>query len=391
MPIPLIALALAAFGIGTTEFVIMGLLPDVARDLGVSIPAAGWLVSGYALGVAIGAPIMALVTARWPRKTALIALMAVFIVGNLLCAVAANYWLLMFARVVTALCHGAFFGIGSVVAAGLVAENRKASAVALMFTGLTLANVLGVPLGTALGHEAGWRMTFWAVTVIGCGALVALVLLIPKDHGDEETNIAREFRVLRRRAIWIALSMTILSSAAMFALFTYIAPILEGVTGLTPRGVTGTLLLIGLGLTIGNIIGGRLADWRLMPTLVGLFLAMAVCLAIFSWTSRWFIAAEITLFIWGAIAFGAVPALQIRVLGQAQEAPNLAATLNIGAFNAGNALGAWAGGLVITLGWNLTMVPLAASLLAMIGLAVAIGSSLGDRTPTVGESIPVEC
>jgi MFS transporter, DHA1 family, inner membrane transport protein len=301
MPVPLIALALAAFGIGTTEFVIMGLLPDVARDLRTSIPVAGWLVSGYALGVAVGAPVMALVTARWPRKLALVALMGIFIAGNLLCAVAANYWLLMVARVVTALCHGAFFGIGSVVAASLVAENRKACAVALMFTGLTLANVLGVPLGTALGHAAGWRATFWAVTGIGCAALAAMVWLVPKRDDDEKADILQEFQVLGEKNIWIALSMTVLSSAAMFALFTYIAPILEDVTGLTPGGVTGTLLLIGVGLTLGNIVGGRLADWRRRPSLIGLFVSMAVIQAVFWWTSRWFAAAEITLFLWGVI------------------------------------------------------------------------------------------
>lgn len=380
MPVPLIALALAAFGIGTTEFVIMGLLPDVAKDLRVSIPAAGWLVSGYALGVAIGAPIMALVTARWPRKLALIMLMGIFVIGNLLCAVAGSYWLLMFARVVTALCHGAFFGIGSVVAASLVAENRKASAVALMFTGLTLANVLGVPLGTALGHAAGWRTAFWAVAALGCAALLALVLLVPKTNGEKAVDIAREFQVLRSGAIWTALLTTVLSSAAMFALFTYIAPILIEVTGLTPGGVTGTLLLIGAGLTVGNILGGRLADWRLTATLIGLFAAMALIQAVFWWTSRSFISAEITLFLWGAIAFAAVPALQVNVLGQSQQAPNLAATLNIGAFNAGNALGAWAGGMVIDRGFALTTVPLSGSLLALLALIVVVASKRPDRT-----------
>lgn len=383
MPASLIALALAAFGIGTTEFVIMGLLPDVARDLGVTIPAAGWLVTGYALAVAFGAPIMALATARFPRKAALVGLMGVFIVGNVLCALAGGYTTLMIARVVTALCHGAFFGIGSVVAAGLVPENKRASAVALMFTGLTLANVLGVPLGTALGQAMGWRTTFWAVVLIGLVALAALVWLVPKDHAHQPADLRRELRVFRQPGVWVALGMTVFSSASMFAVFTYIAPILGDVTGISPRGVTYTLLLIGLGLTIGNIIGGKLADWRLLTTLIGLFIAMAVVQTVFSWTSRSVIPAEITLFLWGAIAFAAVPALQIGVVSQARDAPNLASTLNIGAFNMGNALGAWTGGTVIAQGGALTTVPLAGAGLALVGLALALFASRQARQVAV--------
>ena len=197
MPASLIVLALSAFAIGTTEFVIMGLLPNVAADLGVSIPSAGWLVTGYALGVAVGAPFMALATAHWPRKRALLALMGIFIVGNLLCAVASGYNMLMLARVVTALCHGAFFGIGAVVAASLVPENRRASAVALMFTGLTLANVLGVPLGTALGQAAGWRSTFWAVVAIGVVALIGLWRVLPTDRNQPRADLRRELLALR--------------------------------------------------------------------------------------------------------------------------------------------------------------------------------------------------
>ena len=263
MPLSLLILALSAFAIGTTEFVIMGLLPDVAADLGVSIPGAGWLVTGYALGVAIGAPFMALATAKLPRKAALVALMVIFIIGNLLCALASDYNVLMFARVVTALCHGAFFGIGSVVAAGLVPANKRASAVALMFTGLTLANVLGVPLGTALGQAAGWRSTFFAVTVIGVVALIGLIRFLPAKRDEEKLDMRAELAALKGAGIWLSLSMTALFSASMFTLFTYVAPLLGDVTGVSPKGVTWTLLLIGLGLTVGNIIGGKLADKRL--------------------------------------------------------------------------------------------------------------------------------
>lgn len=372
MPASLIVLALSAFAIGTTEFVIMGLLPNVAADLGVSIPSAGWLVTGYALGVAVGAPFMALATAHWPRKRALLALMGIFIVGNLLCAVASGYNMLMLARVVTALCHGAFFGIGAVVAASLVPENRRASAVALMFTGLTLANVLGVPLGTALGQAAGWRSTFWAVVAIGVVALIGLWRVLPTDRNQPRADLRRELLALRGLGFWLALSMTVFFAASMFALFTYVAPLLQEVTGVSPRGVTGTLLLIGLGLTLGNFIGGRLADWRLATSLVGIFVALALTSAALRWTGHAFLPAEITLFLWAAAAFAAVPALQINVVTFGKDAPNLVSTLNIGAFNVGNALGAWVGGLVIDHGLGLTAVPLAASGLALLALIATL-------------------
>lgn len=368
MPTSLLVLALSAFAIGTTEFVIMGLLPDVAGDLGVSIPTAGWLVSGYAFGVAIGAPIMALLTAKLPRKRALLMLMGVFILGNLLCAVAAGYDMLMLARIVTSLCHGAFFGIGSVVAASLVPANRKASAVALMFTGLTLANVLGVPLGTALGQAAGWRSTFWVVTGLGVLALIGLWRILPAGHDEDAVDLRQEATALRSGSLWLALGTTVLFSAAVFALFTYVAPLLGEVTGVSPRGVTWTLVLIGLGLTFGNILGGRLADWRLGTTLAGVFASMAVVSAVLTWTSHSLLAAEITLFIWAAAAFAAVPALQVNVVRVGQAAPNLVATLNIGAFNVGNAIGAWVGGSVIDHGLGLTRVPLAAAALSVFAL-----------------------
>lgn len=372
MPLSLLILALSAFAIGTTEFVIMGLLPDVASDLGVSIPGAGWLVTGYALGVAIGAPFMALATARLPRKAALVALMGVFIIGNLLCALATDYNVLMFARVITALCHGAFFGIGSVVAANLVPANRRASAVALMFTGLTLANVLGVPLGTALGQVYGWRSTFWAVTVIGVIALIGLIRFLPIKRDEEKLDMRAELAALKGAGIWLSLSMTVLFSASMFALFTYVAPLLGDVTGVSPRGVTWTLLLIGLGLTLGNILGGKLADRRLAATLMGVFAAMAVISTALSWTSTALIPAEITLFLWATAAFAAVPALQVNVVSFGKAAPNLVSTLNIGAFNLGNALGAWVGGTVIDQGLGLTRVPLAAAALAVLALIVTL-------------------
>lgn len=365
MPLALLVLALSAFAIGTTEFVIMGLLPDVSRSLAVSIPTAGWLISGYALGVAIGAPIMAIATASLPRKRALLILMAIFIVGNLLCAVAVDYGFLMAARVVTALCHGAFFGIGSVVAASLVPENRKASAVALMFAGLTLANVLGVPLGTALGQLAGWRVPFWGVAVLGVLSFIGLWRVLPSGQDAEKADLRTEIRQLANAGIWAALSTTMLFSAAVFALFTYVAPLLEEVTQVSPHVVTWTLFLIGTGLTVGNYLGGRLADWRLGAALTGIFIALALSSALLRWTSPGLVPVEINLFLWAAIGFAAVPGLQVNVMIFGKDAPNLIATLNIAAFNVGNALGAFVGGLVISNGFGLQSVPLAAAALSL--------------------------
>ncbi|QWW66608.1 MFS transporter [Rhizobium sp. WYJ-E13] len=382
MPLALLVLALSSFAIGTTEFVIMGLLPEVAADLSVTIPEAGWLVTGYALAVAIGAPVMAVSTAKLKRRSALIMLMAFFIAGNLLCAIAPNYWVLMIARIVTALCHGAFFGIGSVVAANLVSEDRKARAVALMFTGLTLANVLGVPLGTAIGQAYGWRSTFWVVTAIGIVTIAGLIAILPKDRQEEQSSILREIAALRNGRLWMALSVTVFFSASMFTLFTYIAPLLRDVTGISPEGVTWTLFLMGIGLTVGNLIGGKLADWRLGTALAAIFAAIALTSAIFFYTSRFFIPAEITLFLWAAATFAAVPALQVGVVGFGRDAPNLVSTINIGAFNTGNALGAWVGGMVIDAGLDLNRVPLAAAAMAIIGLAATVLTYLSGRAQT---------
>ena len=372
MPVALLALALSAFAIGTTEFVIMGLLPEVAGDLQVSIPSAGWLISGYALGVAIGAPIMALLTAKLPRKRTLTLLMIIFIIGNVLCALAYTYNLLMLARVVTALCHGAFFGIGSVVAASLVAPSRQASAVALMFTGLTLANVLGVPLGTWFGQLFGWRATFWGVAIIGIFAFIALSISLPTNKEEKPVHLASEIGALANGKLWLSLLMTVFFAAAMFALFSYIAPLLLQVTGITDRGVSWTLFLIGAGLTVGNILGGKLADWKVSFSLILSFVLIAVFSLLFSWTSHALWLAELTLFLWAMATFATVPGLQINVVRHGKEAPNLVSTLNIAAFNVGNALGAWVGGAVIDKGFGLTAVPVAAAALAVVGLVICL-------------------
>lgn len=379
LSLPLFALAVAAFGIGTTEFVIMGLLPDVARDLGVTIPAAGMLVTGYALGVTIGAPIVAIATANMPRRTALLSLIGLFIIGNVLCALSPNYAVLMLARVVTAFCHGAFFGIGSVVAAGLVAPNRRAQAIALMFAGLTLANVLGVPFGTALGQQLGWRSTFWAVTVIGLLAAIALALWLPKKIEMQKTSLLQEFAVLKDKQVLMVLAISALASASLFSVFTYITPILEDVTGLTPHAVTLVLLVFGLGLTVGSALGGKLADWRLMPSLIGFLVALAIVLTVFTLTMRTPLPAVITIFIWGVLAFAIVPPLQVLVVERASAAPNLASTLNQGAFNLGNASGAWFGGMAISAGFHLTTLPYVGVVVVVAALGLTLWSASIER------------
>lgn len=379
MSLPLLALALASFGIGTTEFVIMGLLPEVAKDLGISIPQAGLLVTGYALGVVIGAPIVAIITNRLPRKTTLIGLASVFILGNFLCAVAPSYELLMVARVVTAFCHGAFFGIGAVVAADLAPPNQRARAIAIMFAGLTIANILGVPAGTALGQALGWRATFWAVVGIGSVAAAALAIWVPARIPHEPGRVLREFRVLGNVQVLLAMAMSVMASASLFSVFTYITPILRDVTGLTPKTAAAVLLLFGGGITVGNFIGGRLADWRLMPSLIGIFVTLTLALCVFAFTSHVPLPAMVTIFIWGAIDFALVAPLQIRVVDKAIHAPNLASTLNQGAFNLGNAAGAWIGGAALTFGLQYADLPWLGAVLALGALSLCLLSQFLER------------
>ncbi|WP_158746435.1 MFS transporter [Acidisphaera sp. L21] len=386
MRLPLLALAVAAFGIGTTEFVIMGLLPEVAQTLAVTIPQAGLLVTGYALAVAFGSPLVAIATARLPRRQTLLGLMGIFIVGNTLCALAPNYWSLMGARVVTALAHGAFFGIGSVVATQVVPRNQRAQAIALMFMGLTLANVTGVPLGTLLGQAFGWRATFWAVSLIGVAAVAALWVWVPAMPVDRSANLLAEFRTLRRPQVLLAMGMSVLSSVSLFTAFTYITPLLETVTGLSAHAVSLVLLVFGAGLTIGNLVGGRLADWRLMPAVLALFALLVVVLLGFYVASPMPIPAIAVMVVWGATTFAIASPLQMRVVDQAVDGPNLAATLNQGAFNLGNATGAWIGAMAISAGWSYRDLPLLGALVAMLGFGVTALSYILERRAAWSEA-----
>ena len=375
----LLALAAASFGIGTTEFVIMGLLPEMATDLGVGIPTAGLLVSGYALSVTFGSPLVAVALSRLDRRRALLVLVGLFILGNALCALSPDYRLLMLARIVTALCHGAFFGLGAVVAADLVPPHRKASAIAIMFTGLTLANVLGVPFGTALGHALGWRATFWAVVGIGFVAAAALVAWLPRDLARDGGSLLSEMRVLRRTQVVLAMLLSVLASASLFSVFTYVAPLLTATAGAGPSAVTGVLLLFGVGLTLGNGLGGRLGDWRLMPLVIGLGLALAVVLLALVPGSAALLPATALIGLWGILAFALVAPLQMRVLTAADGARNLASTVNQGAFNLGNAIGAWLGGVAITAGVPYGHLPVIGAVLALAVAGVGVVAHRLDR------------
>ena len=381
MPLSLYALTAGAFGIGVTEFVIMGLLLDVSADLGISIAMAGLLISGYALGVVIGAPLLTAMTSRWPRKSVLIGLMAIFTLGNAASALAPSYGLLMAARMLTALAHGTFFGVGSVVATGLVAPDRKASAIAIMFTGLTAATILGVPFGTWLGQQFGWRSTFWAVTLIGLGALAVIALLVPRDQAAPEASDWRtDLKAMVRRPVLLGLLTTVLGYAGVFAVFTYIAPMLTTIAGFPEGAVSPILLVFGGGLVAGNLIGGRLADRHLVPTVLGTLLALAVVLGCMTFALHGRIAVIAFVGLLGAAGFATVAPLQMWVLEKAQGAgQSLASSLNIAAFNLGNAIGAWAGGAVIDHGPGLAMVPPVAALFPLAAVATALVALRGDH------------
>lgn len=350
----------------------MGLLPDVAKSLDVSIPKAGLLVTGYALAVTFGSPLLAIATARLPRRSTLMGLMGIFILGNILCGLAGNYTLLMLARIFTALAHGAFFGIGSVVASQIVPRHQRAQAVAMMFSGLTLANVLGVPLGTLLGQWAGWRATFWVVSAIGVIAFTALAIWVPAVPAERGVNMLAEFKTLRRPQVLLTMLISVICSVSLFTVYTYITPLLEQVTGFSDRTVTIALLLFGVGLTGGNYIGGRLADWKLMPSVVGLLIALILVLLLFTGTVLNPALAIATMIVWGAIAFALVSPLQLRVVDQAVDARNLASTLNQGAFNLGNATGAWLGGVMLSWGFGYRTLPPLAAAIALLALGLTL-------------------
>ncbi|OEZ32837.1 MFS transporter [Variovorax boronicumulans] len=392
MPIALLALTAGAFGIGTTEFVIMGLLMQVSTDLQVSITAAGLLISGYALGVAVGAPVLTIATRKLPRKTVLLALMAIFTLGNLACALAPNYEMLMAARVITSLAHGTFFGVGSVVATGLVVPERRASAIAIMFTGLTAATLLGVPAGAWLGLQLGWRSTFWAVTLIGVLAFVVLAAFVPRMKGEAKpAPLREELAVLARPQVLLGLAMTVLGFAGVFVVYTYIQPLLTQITGLSESAVSPVLLVFGGGLAVGNILGGKLADRAPMAAVLGTLVALAVVLGAMQFTIGTPFTAVVFVGLLGVASFATVAPMQLRVLEKASGAgQNLASSLNIAAFNLGNALGAWVGGVTIDHGPGLRALGWVAALLTLVGLAIALWSRALDRRAQKTGQLPTD-
>jgi DHA1 family inner membrane transport protein len=389
MPAGLLALALGSFGIGLTEFVIAGLLPQVGRDLAVSEAAAGWLISGYALTVAVGAVLVTAATARLPRKAVLVGLVALFVVGNLLSAVAPTYPVMLLGRVVAALCHGSFFGIGSLVARRMVAPERASRAVAVMFGGLTLANVLGVPFGALVGERWGWRATFWAITGIGVLAAVALAVLVPRWAGDADTarpgdtsaTVAgrpdgprTQLRAFRSRQVWLTLTATALGYGGMFGAFTYLAYTFTRVSGFSSTDVAWLLVVYGSGLVAGNLVGGRAADRDRDLTLIVSLAGLAVTLTLFGLLATSPVASVILVFVTGLFGFAGVPGFITRVTDHAHGVP-LAASANVSASNVGNALGAWLGGLAIGGGLGYTAPLYVGAGIVLSGLAVMVAAA----------------
>ena len=367
----LFALAIGAFAIGTTEFTPMGLLPVIAEGVGADIPKAGMLVTAYAVGVMVGAPIMTLLFSRYGKRSALMALMVIFTVGNLLSALSPNYTTLLLSRLVTSLNHGAFFGIGAVVAASVVPKDKQASAIAAMFMGLTVANIGGVPAATWIGQQIGWRPAFAGTAALGLITIAALWFALPKGERGTTPDVRRELSVLTRPEVLLAMATTVLGAGAMFALYTYVAPVLTDITHASPGFIAFALVLIGVGFTLGNSIGGRLADWSLDGATRLILAALAIVMALLPLILATRIGAMIGLVVWGAAAFGAVPPLQMRVMQSATQAPGLASSVNIGAFNLGNAVGAALGGAAISAGFGYAAVPIVGALLATGGLGLA--------------------
>ncbi|NEC29663.1 MFS transporter [Streptomyces sp. SID8111] len=379
MPLALLALAVVAFGLGTTEFATMGLLPQIADGVGVSVPDAGNLVSAYALGVVIGAPVLTGIGARVPHKRLLLLLSGLFVVGNVASALAPTYGLLFGARFLTGLPHGALFGVGAVVAARLVAPDRAARAVSRMFLGLTVANIVGVPAGTALGQQLGWRTAFLAIAVIGLVALAALALFVPHQPRGAQSGARHELRAMGNRHVAIGLAVAVVGFGGFFAVYSYLVPILTNVTGLSEASTTLVLALYGVGMTLGTLVAGPLTDRALRPTLYAGLALLAAALVTFSFTvhSTW--PALVTITFIGALGSFITTPVQMLLMAKAKEAPTMAAASNHSAFNLANAGGAWLGGLALSAGWGWTSPALVGAALAVAGLGLAVTGGLMNR------------
>ncbi|WP_284645790.1 MFS transporter [Paenibacillus silviterrae] len=374
----LLSLTAGAFAIGMTEFVIMGLLPNVAEDLHVSISAAGQLITMYALAVAVGAPLLTMLTHKIPQKKLLCLLMGLFILGNVISVIAPNYAVLLLARMITALTHGTFFGVGAVIASSLVSPEKRAGAVSMMMAGLTIANIIGVPLGTYIGQHWGWRASFGSIALMGAVTLIGILAFIPRLKQDPPASALQQLAALLNRKLLVFLLIAVLGNAGLFSVFTYITPLLVEITGFAEHSVTWILILFGCGVTAGNIIGGRLADWKLMPSILGIYFTICVILTIFTFTVHHPIAAIVTIFLWGAASFAVFPGMQVRIMRLARSAPALASTTSHSAGNLGNATGAFIGGMVI-LHMPMTSLPWVGAMLVGLALLLGIACYISDR------------
>lgn len=388
MPLALLALTISAFAIGTTEFVIVGLVPTIADQLYISLPSAGLLVSIYALGVAIGAPVLTALTGKLPRKQLLLGLMVLFTLGNLLAWQAPGYATLVLARLMTGLAHGVFFSIGSTIATSLVPKEKAASAIAIMFGGLTVALVTGVPLGTFIGQHFGWRETFLAVSVLGVIALIASAILVPNNIPNRApASLCEQVKVLTHPRLLMIYAVTALGYGGVFTAFTFLAPMMQNLAGFTPSAVSWILLGYGVSVAIGNIWGGKLADKHgAVPALKFIFAALMVLLLVFQFTASMQYAALATVLVMGIFAFGNVPGLQVYVVQKAEQytpsAVDVASGLNIAAFNIGIALGSIIGGQTVE-HYGLAQTPWIGAVIVLVALLLIGLSGRLDKTPRV--------
>ncbi|MEO2250342.1 MFS transporter [Staphylococcus saprophyticus] len=366
-PIAIWMLAIGAFAIGMTEFVIMGLLPNIARDFDVTVSQAGQLITGYALGVAIGGPIIVMLTIKWNRKYLLIVLMGIFIIGNLTASFSPNYGFMMTSRIITSLAHGSFFGIGSILAASMVRPEKRASAMALMFMGLSMSNILGVPFGTLIGQNFGWPMTFIIISIIGALALIGIIIFVPMQRETIKSSVLNELQILKEKRLWLTLAVTLFGFSSVFAYFTYISTVLIDVSNVQENLISYLLIIFGIGVTLGNVVGGKLADWNLNKALKIIFIVFILYFILLYFVQMNSILMVAGIFFFGLIGFSMSPSLQFKSTLISQDAPTLASTLNQSAFNLGNALGAFIGGVVVT---NLPIASLSliAPILTVIGL-----------------------
>ncbi|MDX8433219.1 MFS transporter [Mesorhizobium abyssinicae] len=388
--LPLVALFIAAFAFGTTEFVIAGVLPQVAGGLGVSIPTAGYLVSGYACGIAIGGPLLALATKTISRKTLLIGLAIAFTIGQAACALAPDFTSMLLLRIAVAVAHGAYFGVAMVVAVGLVPEDKRGMAVAVILSGLTVSNVIGVPAGTAIGNLWGWRATFWVMGALGVAAIATMLALLPRTAGSSNSpaSLSHEVRVLGRQQVWTSLILMLMLMIGQFGLFTYITPTLLEVTGLEESLVPWVLLLNGVGATIGVFLGGKLADWKLMPSLITMLFLQALMLGVIYAVSPYPVPMVVAIVIWGGLNFAIGAPIQTRILAWTADASNLASSLIPSGFNVGIALAASLGAAMLNAGYGYRSLPVAGALAMLVAVAVAVASQVWEGRSRVAPPLP---